>query len=55
MAKQKTNPEETISSKIKQLSDLKVKRSVEQTKEYDKQITSLEEEIDYFNFGVKTK
>jgi len=36
MDKQKENFKETISSKIKELSDLKVKSSVEKTKEYDK-------------------
>jgi len=51
----KKQPTETISSDIKELSDLKVKRVVEETEIYNEKIKQLESKIDLFNFGIKTK
>lgn len=49
MAKQK----DTLSEKQTTLNDLKVKKSIEETTKYDKQIESIEKEIDYLFWGIK--
>lgn len=53
MAKKQTT--ETITRDIKTLNDLKVKRVVEVTDIYDDEIKILNEKIQYFNFGIKSK
>jgi len=49
MAKQK----DTLSEKQTKLNNLKVKRSVEKTDKYDKEIEILESEINYISYGIR--
>lgn len=50
MAKQTTDP---ASTKRKLLNDLKVKRAIEKTDKYDNEITKIQSELDFFDFGIK--
>lgn len=42
-----------IATKRKLLNELKVKRAIEKTDKYNLEITNIQRDLDFFDFGIK--